>query len=523
MKNQEVGPIGAFVLRHEKFFQRFLEIVPGALTWGFLLSPIWLGIFYPPALAYLLIFVTLYWAYLALRGTLFGVLGFRRYKKEMAVDWAKECEQLDFSELPDKPTLPGDLAQVKHFILIPVVNEPPSVLKPTIDALFNQTFPVDRIMVVFTMEENYSEEVKATIYEALDGREKELAGFLTFTHPAGIPGEAIGAGAANRTWGARHAVEHLTNAGTNIRNFIFTTIDCDHILDPQYIARLTHLYLSSDRRDNRFYSSAVYTFNNNNWRVPAVMRIEANFVTLGTLSDWARVKGESGTKDSFSAYSTSLQTLIDADYWDPSLGIDDTIFYWRAFFVRDGEFMGTPHYIPFSADAVEGKNYWDSYRSLYKQLLRWGYGVIDFPLSIKGFLINKNVSLSKKILWTLKHLHKRVLLINMVFIMTFGFAIATLVNPDIRQTSFAYSLPSTMSVILTIAMIFLIPGTFLRTMIANPMPKKWPLWKKAFAFLEGPMILINLLTYSFIPYVDAQTRMLLGKKMKDLYHTPKVR
>jgi antibiotic biosynthesis monooxygenase (ABM) superfamily enzyme len=71
-------------------------------------------------------------------------------------------------------------------------------------------------------------------------------------------------------------------------------------------------------------------------------------------------------------------------------------------------------------------------------------------------------------------------------------------------------------------MIFLIPGFIIRSKI-SPMPKNWSLWKKAIVILEGPLVIVNLLTYSFIPYVDAQTRMMLGKKMKDHYHTPKVR
>jgi hypothetical protein len=55
------------------------------------------------------------------------------------------------------------------------------------------------------------------------------------------------------------------------------------------------------------------------------------------------------------------------------------------------------------------------------------------------------------------------------------------------------------------------------------MPKDWPFWRKMFILLEGPMVVVNLFTYSFVPFVEAQTRMMLGKRMKDLYHTPKVR
>jgi hypothetical protein len=153
--------------------------------------------------------------------------------------------------------------------------------------------------------------------------------------------------------GSSHAVEELKKRGRNIRNYIFSNMDSDHVLNKQYIARLTHLYLTTDNRDNHFYSSAVPLFDNNLWRVPLLMRLEANSVTLGVISDWSVSKGK--IRKCFSAFSVSLQTLIDADYFDVALGADDTIFYWRAFFARSGNFDGVPYYIPYSADAVEGK------------------------------------------------------------------------------------------------------------------------------------------------------------------------
>ena len=313
----------------------------------------------------------------------------------------------------------------------------------------------------------------------------------------------------------------MRNSGENLRNYIFSTIDADHVLNEQYIARLTHLYLTTDNRDYHYFSTAVHLFNNNLWRVPAMMRIEANAVTLGSLSDWSVSNRE--FKDTFSSYSSSLQTLIDADFWDVTLGVDDTIFYWRAFFARNGNFDGVPHYIPYSADAVEGKNFVDSHIRLYRQLLRWGWGAIDFPLSVKEFLKNDKIATTKKIKWVIKHIEKRVILINIVFLITFGFGMVTLVNPYVKQSNFAYSLPNLMSIILTITLIFLIPGTYFRHKFTKPIPKNWSLWRRFLVLLEGPLIILNLLTFSFFPWIEAQTRMMFGKKLKDLYHTPKVR
>lgn len=510
-----------FVDKNERFIDRALEMTLGVLTWGLLTSPIWLGIIYPQAIVYLLTFFTVYWSYLAFKHTFGLYFGYKKYQEEMKVNWVEEYTKLNFSDLPDPATLPESKEKLRHFILIPAVNEPEDVLRDSIDSIFNQTFPVEQIVLVYTIEEKYAQASTEIIYKIIGDRLSRLNKLMIFTHPAGITGEAVGAAAANRTWGAKHAVEELKNSGENIRNFIFSTIDADHVLNPQYIARLSHLYLSTPRRDNHYFSTAVHLFDNNLWRVPLMMRIEANAVTLGSLSDWHASKNK--LKDSFSSYSASLQTLIDADFWDVRLGVDDTIFYWRAFFVRNGDFSGIPHYIPYSADAVEGKSFIDSHVRLYKQLLRWGWGAIDFPLSIKEFMKNDKIPAGIKTRWFFKHIERRVILINIVFLITFGFGLVTMVNPLVRQSSFAYSLPDIMSVILSLTLVFLIPGTFYRMKLVKPVPANWSFWRKAVTFLEGPLIMLNLLTYSFFPWIHAQTKMLLGKKMKDLYHTPKVR
>jgi hypothetical protein len=291
-------------------------------------------------------------------------------------------------------------------------------------------------------------------------------------------------------------------------------------LHEEYLSRLSLSYLINDERNNKFFTTAVHLFNNNHWQVPVLARVEANAVTLGTMSEWA-ISPE--FKETFAAYSCSLQTLVDANYWDVSLGVDDSVFYWRAFLKRKGNFKGVCFWIPYSADAVESETTFKTYKSLYKQLLRWGWGVIKFPIAVKGFLTEAEIPVKTKILWTLKQLEREVILINTVFLINFGFATVTLVNPYVKQSNFAYSLPGLISVIMTITLIFLLPATFLRLKIAPPWPKNWSIVRKILAYFEGFAVIINLLTFSFFPYIEAQTRLMLGKKMKDLYHTPKVR
>lgn len=513
--------IASYVEKHDQQVYRIIEVLTAASRWMLLLSPIWMGLFFPKAIVFLLTFFAIFWVYLSFRHSYGMVFGYLRYKRELKVDWYAECKKLDFATLPQPSTIPTSLEEVYHYILIPAVSEPVKLLKETIDHLFAQTYPASRTVLVFAVEEKYAEATKENIKKALAGRESQLRKFMLFVHPAGIPGEAVGVAGANRTWAASHSIEQMKAEGENLRNYIFTTIDADHVLHEQFMARLTHLYLTSDKRDNKFYSSAIGLFDNNYWEVPTLMRIEATSTLLGGMSDWVVTHKE--LKDSFSNYSSSLITLIDANFWDAQVGIDDTIFFWRAFFARNGDFTGVCHFIPYSADAVEGKTYLGSYKSLYKQLVRWGWGTIAVPLSIKEFLKRPKIPLRAKILWTIEHFKKYIVLVNVVFLITFGFTIVSLVNPAIKQTNYAYSLPNIMSAILTIPLVFFVPMTILKFKIVKPMPPDWPIWRKIMATLEGPMVLINLLTFSFFPYLDAQTRMLLGKRMKDLYHTPKVR
>lgn len=508
--------------RHEKKIYRMLEMLPGILVWAFLLSPIWLGLIAPKIIFFYITFITVFWSYLALKHTFGGLEGYRRFKKEIAIDWMEECTKLNFNDLPDKEQIPSKLEDVRHFILIPSYSEPKEILQTTLSALLEQSFPLKQMTLVFALEEKNADRITMDIKNILGEKMFSFEEVLFFVHPAGIPNEAKGVAGANRTWGAKNAVGHLRSQNKNLRNYIFTTFDADSVLHPQFLARLTHLYLTNERRDNKFFSTALHLFNNNIWKVPLLMRIEANSVTLASLSDW--IVTEPDYKETFSCYSSSLQTLIDANYWDVQVGVDDTMFYWRAFFVRNGDFKGAEHYIPYSADAVQADTAIKSHRSMYLQLRRWGWGTIAMPISMLEFLRNTKIPAGKKFRWTLMHLERRVLLLTLVFLMTFGVSLLTLVNQDARQISLVYTLPDIMSVILTITLVFLIPVTILRSKIVKPMPPEWNIFKKTFlTLIEGPMVIINLLTFSLIPFVDAYTRMLFGRKMSDLYHTPKVR
>ncbi len=502
------------------FLDRIFEFLPGFGTWLMLLSPIWLGLIAPQIVAIMLAFFSIYWVFMAFMTSTGALIGYYRFKKETSTDWNQKCKDLDFEKLPEPSTRPEGLTATKHLILVPTVNEPLGVLDQTFKALSEQSFELKQNMfVAVSCEERGAASVGESISILRERYKEQIPNILFYVHPAGIPGELIGGGAGNRTWGATHAIEELKSKGENLRNFIFTTFDADTIIHKEFISRLTYAYLTCPKRDNRFYSTALFLFDNNIWDVHPMMRIEANSITLGALGSWTI---NQDTQETFSCYSASLDTLIAANFWDVTL-IDDTVFYWRAFFARKGDFKAVVFYTPNSSDAVHGQTFLKAHVSLYKQLVRWGWGSVTTQLALSGFVREKGIPLGTKLMWMYAKIERHLIMRTIVFLMTFGFGIMTLVNESVRQTTIAYRLPNTMSLILTIGLLFMIPFSILRKKLAAPFPRTMPWWRKIIILCEGPLIFINLLTFSFIPFLEAETKMMFGKRYKSLHFTPKYR
>ncbi|PIR42793.1 hypothetical protein CO058_03465 [candidate division WWE3 bacterium CG_4_9_14_0_2_um_filter_35_11] len=508
-------------------FDRFLMAVPGILTWTMLLMPVWLGLIAPKIAAFILTYLAVYWVYMAITHGIGLVKGYKIYEKEISIDWYQKCKDLDFKNLPNKATLPTSLDNLKHFILIPTVNEGYQMLSETIETIVNSSFPIKNILLVIGVEEVGEERVKETIEKIKSEYKKDnFPQLMFFVHPKGLPGEIVGVASPNRTWAAKHAVTQLQNENEDIRNYIFTTYDSDWKIHKEFLSRIAYEYLTDEKRFNRFYETVVHLFSNNIWTVPLTSRIEANNVTLGMLSNWTSGHLFNMPKESFSCYSCALDTLVTANFWDTTL-IDDTVFYWRAFTARQGDFSEKHFYIPIYGDATGGKNFLNANKNLYRQLVRWGWGSVTTVIALKAILKqanNKKATLEQKILWVYSKIERHLLMRTSAFLITVGFSVVTLVNTTFKNSSTVYGLPQVLSIILTGGLFIFIPATYVRMKLyKGSLPKKWPLWRRFIAVIEGPALMLNLLTFSFIPFLYAETRMMFGELPKTTFYTPKTR
>ena len=56
-----------------------------------------------------------------------------------------------------------------------------------------------------------------------------------------------------------------------------------------------------------------------------------------------------------------------------------------------------------------------------------------------------------------------------------------------------------------------------------PVPKHYKWWQRIIEFVETALVTINMLTFGFIPFIQAQTELMFGKQMKKkFYATDKV-
>jgi len=97
-------------------------------------------------------------------------------------------------------------------------------------------------------------------------------------------------------------------------------------------------------------------------------------------------------------------------------------------------------------------------------------------------------------------------------------------NPNYQYTVFSYNLPRILSYIFFFVMLSNIAIVVYRRKI-TPVPKHWKWWRHLLDFVETYLITVNMLTFSFIPYIQAITEMMFGryKFKRNFYVTEKVR
>jgi len=478
---------------------RFLEMLPGFVSWatlilGFVLSGIW-----PFAVAIFIISFDFYWLCRVLYLAAHQIASYGKMKKNIAIDWRSKLERDNKDEWQD----------IYHLIALPFASEGPEVVRATLDSLVNADYPKNRIIILLAIEDIQSARELAARIEP-EYRSKFFA-FWLVVHPKGIGGELQGKG-ANVNWAFKEVKEKYL-PGINIpqENIVVSLFDIDTKPYPQYFSCLTWYYLNEFDRLHKSYQP-IPVYNNNIWEAPLVSRIIATSSTF-----WEMMQQERPEQlVTFSSHSMPLKALLEVGY-PYNVVSDDSRIFWRAYFYYGGRYKAIPMYYPVSMDAVLGKSTFRTMVNQYKQQRRWSWGVENLPYVFFNLFMNPA---SARIKLREKIFH----IITMIegfwswatgSIMTFGLGWLPLLmgGKNFNATLLSYNLPMITSVIMTSAMVGMVVSAIISMLLLPPRPKHYGRWRHISMLLQWLCLPITLIFFGSLPALESQTRLIINKPL----------
>lgn len=499
---------------------RFFEILPGFLSWTLLFTPlilsfvnVTLAVFF--VLFYLLIFFTRGAAY-AIR----AVSGYRTMKHHMRLDWnglAADIEvgkalatpidrpkwhlanlkRLDARQLPLKPS------ELLHAIILATVNESREVLEPTIQAILDADYDLQKVVLVMAYEGRAGQQSEDRVKELLElygGRFKHA---MAVKHPANVPGEIIGKG-GNITHAGRALKKYVEAEQIDPSKVIVTTLDADNRPDKRYFAALSYVYCVVPNPLRASYQPLAM-FTNNIWDAPTLMRVIATgnnlFYIVGTQRPHL--------SRNFSAHSQSLRALIDMDFWSVRTIVEDGHHFWRSYFCYDGDYRVYPLSIPIYQDAVLADGYWRTMKAQFIQLRRWTYGASDIAyIADKGFW-HKNKAPKADVLAKLLRTIEAHVTWATGALLVFGAAfIPPLLHP---QNLAANELPLIVSRIQHFGLAGLLALGLLCVFTLPPRPARYRRHRSVIMALQWPLTAVTGICYGSTAAFYSQTRLMFGK------------
>ncbi|MBI2017581.1 glycosyltransferase family 2 protein [Candidatus Daviesbacteria bacterium] len=488
-----------FVLKHETKVERFLEILPGSLTWLALTSPIWLSFTLPYAVAYLILIADVYWLLSALRIAILILIGSKKMEEVKKENWLKRL----------KDDYPTGFEKYYHLILVPTYKEALYILTPSFTAILDCAYPKNKIFLAVGFEERDDHKKIEETKKYLKKIENKLAGVFITVHPYNLPGEVAGQG-SNKNWMIKHLVPQLEKKGVKIEDVFVTTLDADFVVSPQFLAGALHKYLSQPKteRDKRTFTG-VFLYHNNYWQTPTPMRLMAAGTSFWQLAEMVG----SDKYMNYSSMSISLKALLDIGGWIPDKVNDDNGFYWKAYFHFNGDYRVIPHFLPLSADAVQDTTLLRTFQNQYLQIKRWAYGVEHIPFIVKQYF-TKEIDFWDKTDRVLFKLWGDLKWGFLAIFVTFGSLFIPLVNPNFKESVLSVNLPIVSSWILTTAFFGLFATIYVHEKVVPKRPKNWSVFKKIWSYLQWVLVPIILITISSLPAIDAQTSLMFGRKLE---------
>lgn len=480
--------------RHPIRTKRFLEILPGTVSWFLILFPVWGSFVIPNIVAYYIIAFSVYWFYRSMTTALMAVLGYFKLKTFQVYDW-----------LGDVKNFP-DWKRIHHIIVVPTYKEPLETLRRTLAKLEEQTFPLKSLHIMLSFEDREGKEAREKAKVLIDQHGGKF-GHLWVTYHPDLPGEVKGK-SSNTSWGAKEAKRILVDEeGMDINYITITSEDADALLHPAYFACLTYHFLDNPARHTTIWQG-ILMFYNNIWKVPLLVRVFSSSSTIMSLAMLAR-------RDrliNFSTYTASLKMIDAIGYWDTDVIPEDWRLFFKAFFALEGRVTVEPIFLPIMADAAEAEGVWKTYTNQYEQVKRWAWGVSDTPYVVSRWVMAETIPFWEKTIRVIRVLEDHFLWPVNWFAITIGALLPPFLNEDFSRTIIGKTLPQVTSGILTLCLLALGVMIVLNNKLRpRKSERRIPLIGGLLEALEFVTLPVVGFFFTALPGIDAHTRLMLGK------------
>lgn len=482
------------ILKYPNRSQRFLEILPGFVSWSLILFPVWGSFLLPVVTAYYIIAFDVYWFYRSVSTAILSLMSHYRIRAAESYDW--------MADVQGHP----DWKRVCHVIIIPTYKEPLHTLERTLAGLSNQTLPKKQIIPIIAQEARAGEDHNRQISQSLQKKYGSVFAKLIFSvHPADLSGEVVGK-SANAAWAGQVLEKELKqHKDWDIDYMTISSQDSDVVLHRSHLAALTYKFLDSPNRYNLIWQGAV-VFYNNIEKIPWLMRMfnrVASVIYMGLLMRPDRLIN-------FSTYSMSLKLMREVGYWDVDVIPEDYRIFFKTYFIKTGQLEVEPIFLPVYADAAESHGFFSTFHNTYQQVKRWAWGASDDAYILKRYFTDTKTPFWDKTIRVFKVLEDHFLWPVNWFVITLGATLPPLLNEDFARTILGKTLPQVASAILTASLLSLVIIAFI-DLRARPESKLMPWYRKLFSALEFIVLPLVGLFFAALPGLEAHTRLMMGR------------
>ena len=524
---------------------RFLEILPGSLTWATLIGAPILAYLHPVWISIYIILFDLYWFLKGANVAVHLMHSYHELNTHHKIDWLdwvnrlsdpaafklhlaklsvsapkRRFRNLYKRQLECLKSLEGrdfNPSRIYHLIVLATYSESCEVLDSSISSCANARYDHSKMIFVLATEGRAGEEAQKKAQRLYEKYGSNFFKFIVTKHPDGIEGEAKVKG-ANITYAARVAQNTLDELNIPYENVIISTFDSDTTASKNYFAHLAFDFLTCEKPLQSSYQP-MPMFHNNIWDTPAVARVIAI-----SSSFWQLVEASRPDRlITFSSHAMSFKTLVDVGFWRVDIIPDDSHIFWQCFLHFNGDYRSKPLFSVVSMDAVLGDTYFGTVVAKYKQKRRWAWGVTEIPMIYPELFKNKKIPLWKRFVWGERLLEGHYFWATAsIMIALLGWLPLIFGGDRFGTTVLALNLPVLTRAIMSIATFFLIFSMYVSLVLLPPRPKEYSRWKSLSMVWQWIFSPIVSSVFGSMPAIDAQTRMMFGKYM-EFFVTPKIR